>query len=334
MKKIKILNDKPLKSIHKKRILLAGATGYIGRHVAKELDQLGHTVTCLGRSKQTSGQNKINNYQIDITNPKKITNFIKVCPDFDVLISCIGSRSGAIDDAWNVEYRANINLLKLAVSKAIDQFILLSAICVQKPKVEFQFAKLAFEKTLVQSEINHTIIRPTAFYKSLSGQINKVKAGKKFIYFDNGKLTSCKPISEKNLAEYICECIDYKTRYNKILPIGGKGPAITPIEMGNTLFKLINVEPKFQSIPSKLFKIAEMSLSPLSIFSQHVKNTQQFLKIANYYATESMLVYNDKTKSYDQNLTPEYGDDTLEDHYKKLITADSISEELGLHKLF
>ena len=317
-----------------KTVLLAGSTGYIGKNVAKQLLLLGYNVICLVRSKTVSVPKSIKTFEVDITNSKKMNDFNKKCPEFHVIISCIGSKNGGVKDAWDVEYEANKNLLKLGVSKSINQFILLSAICVQRPKCEFQFAKLAFEKALMASKINYTIVRPTAFFKSLSGQVKKVKAGKNFIYFDDGNTTACKPISEVDLAHYICECIDFKARLNKILPIGGRGPAITPIQMGNMLFKLINKTPKFLSIPSKVFLIGEKTIAPFAFFSNKLKNTQQFLKIANYYATESMLVYDQKTQLYDEMLTPEHGNETLESHYKNLLLSKSIDDELGDHKLF
>jgi divinyl chlorophyllide a 8-vinyl-reductase len=54
--------------------------------------------------------------------------------------------------------------------------VLLSAICVQKPELAFQHAKLAFERALIDSGLAYTIVRPTAFFKSLSGQVDRVSA--------------------------------------------------------------------------------------------------------------------------------------------------------------
>jgi hypothetical protein len=47
-----------------------------------------------------------------------------------------------------------------------------------------------------------------------------------------------------------------------------------------------------------------------------------------------MLVYNHETSSYDETLTPEFGTDTLESHFKKLLAANREIDELGAHKLF
>ena len=81
-----------------------------------------------------------------------------------------------------------MHLLNAAIYSGINKFIYLSAICVQKPKLNFQFAKLAFETNLKKSNINHVIIRPTAFFKSLSGQLNRIKQNKKFIKFQDFQL--------------------------------------------------------------------------------------------------------------------------------------------------
>ena len=104
------------------------------------------------------------------------------------VISCIASRKGGVTDSWDVEYTLNKFFLNLCKRVGINRFILLSAICVQKPTLEFQKAKLAFETLLKNSTLEYEIIRPTAFFKSLSGQIDRVKKGKSFLIFGNGCL--------------------------------------------------------------------------------------------------------------------------------------------------
>ena len=295
---------------------------------------MGYRVICLTRGNKLPENKGIKVFKVDLTNSFEIKDVANALPKIDVIISCVGSHTGGIKDSWDVEYNANKNLLNLGLHFSIDQFILLSAICVQKPKLEFQHAKLAFEKLLINSGLNYSIVRPTAFFKSLSGQLKNVKSGKKFIYFDSGQNTSCKPISENDLARYICKCLSSKEKINKILPIGGPGPALTPIQIGHMLFNILGQPPKFKRIPSKLFTILANCLIPFAFFSKKVADAQQFLRIANYYATESMLVYNHQTSSYDETITPEFGTDTLESHYKKLLAKEHVINDLGAHKLF
>ena len=70
---------------------------------------------------------------------------------FDAILSCMASRIGDPEDAWAIDHQAHVNALAAARNSGVSQFVLLSAICVQKPVLAFQFAKLAFENLLVKS---------------------------------------------------------------------------------------------------------------------------------------------------------------------------------------
>ena len=75
-------------------------------------------------------------------------------------------------DSWDIDYQATLNLLNAARQNRAAHFVLLSAICVQKPLLEFQHAKLKFEAALqAAGDITYSIVRPTAFFKSLAGQV-------------------------------------------------------------------------------------------------------------------------------------------------------------------
>ena len=53
-----------------------------------------------------------------------------------------------MQDSWRVDYRATLHTLQAARGLGATHFVLLSAICVQKPLLEFQRAKLKFEEEL------------------------------------------------------------------------------------------------------------------------------------------------------------------------------------------
>ena len=75
-------------------------------------------------------------------------------------------------DSWAIDYQATKNVLETAREKGAQHFVLLSAICVQKPLLEFQHAKLKLEAALQSAgDITYSIVRPTAFFKSLAGQV-------------------------------------------------------------------------------------------------------------------------------------------------------------------
>ena len=297
-----------------KKIFVAGATGYIGINVVKSALQQNFSVVVATRKESTDFDLKDQNLKVlkISENDNSWTDYLQ---DVDVFISCIASRSGAPKDAHYVDFKLNKLLLEKAKDIKCSQFILLSAICVQKPKLAFQFEKLAFEKELQNSGLNFSIIRPTAYFKSLSGQIENIKKGKPYVYFGDGKLTQCNPISERDLSLFILSCITDENKWKKILPIGGPNQSLTPKNIGQMLFEIFEVTPKYKSFPTKILDAIRLLLMIASPFSGWARDKSELVKIAKYYATESMLVWDESEARYDSLKTPSTGKDTLEQYF-------------------
>jgi divinyl chlorophyllide a 8-vinyl-reductase len=252
----------------------------------------------------------------------------------DAVVSCIASRSGVAADAWRVDYQANRNLLQVADEAGAARFLLLSAICVQRPRLAFQHAKLAFEAELSRSGVDFTIVRPTAFFKSLSGQVERVRQGKPFLVFGDGTQTACKPISEADLARFMVDCLTDPGCRNEILPIGGPGEALTPRQQGELLFELTGTQPRFRHVPVAVFNAAIAALAPLGKLFPAAAAKAELARIGRYYATESMLVWDETRGCYDAAATPETGQETLRDHYARVLKEGMSGQQLGAQKLF
>ncbi len=300
----------------RKNVILFGATGTIGRAVANELKRQGHKVTCIVR-----GDKKVRSLRVERLHrlDRNSIRGLFLGKDYDAVISCIASRSGSKEDAWAVDFGINSFIMEAAKLAEVQQAILLSAICVQKPTLPFHTAKLSAEAEFIGSGLTWTIIRPTAFFKSLSGQIERVKRGKPFLVFGDGELTRCKPISDNDLARYIVKALNDPQMHDKVLPIGGPGPAITPKEQGEMLFELLGKEPRFRYVSLKWFDRIIAALDLAGKISKRAKAKADYARIGRYYATESMLVWDANAGGYDADATPEFGEETLREHYAGLI---------------
>jgi divinyl chlorophyllide a 8-vinyl-reductase len=268
----------------------------------------------------------------DLTTPGALREALG-SEQIEAVVSCMASRSGTPADAWAVDHDAQVALMEAGQAAGAAQFVLLSAICVQKPLLTFQQAKLAFEARLKSSGMTWSIVRPTAFFKSLSGQVARVQAGKPFLLFGDGTATACKPISDDDLAAYIIGCLTEADRQNRILPIGGPGPAITPRAQGERLFEMLGQEPRFKQVPFALMDVIAGSLGLLGRISPKLAEKAELARIGRYYATESMLVWDVAAGRYDAEATPEYGTQTLWQHYEALIRGDT-QVDLGAHAVF
>lgn len=329
-------------------VLIVGATGYIGKYVAREMLKRGYNVIAVAREKsgiggKSSVEQTMSEFPgasvllADVTDINSLTSSLQTRgANIDVVISCLASRNGGKKDSWKIDYQATKNSLDAGVAAGASHFVLLSAICVQKPLLEFQRAKLKFEADLESygNGLTYSIVRPTAFFKSLGGQVQSVKGGGPYVMFGDGALCACKPISEADLASFIADCLKDEDKIDKILPIGGPGKALTPLEQGQMLFRIVGREPKFIKVPIGIMDFVIGLLDNLTKVFPNLEDAAEFGKIGRYYAAESMLVMNPQTGKYDADGTPSYGTDTLEAFFDRVVQEGMAGQELGDQGVF
>ena len=297
------------------RVLLAGATGTIGRAVAAELARRGHAVMPFGREGVAALPGA------------------GLPAGLEAVVSCLASRSGAPQDAWAVDHAAHAAVLQAAVAAGVPRWVQLSAICVQKPQLAFQQAKLAFEAELAAAPLDWTVVRPTAFFKSLSGQVARVAAGRPFLVFGDGRLTACKPVSDADLARFLADVLADPATHGRVLPIGGPGPAITPLDQVAMLERLLGRAVPVRRVPLALMGAIIGGLSVAGLVWPRAREKAELARIGRYYATESMLVWDPAAGRYDAEATPETGTGRLEDHYAALLSG-KVADDRGAHAVF
>ncbi|CCD95371.1 conserved hypothetical protein [Bradyrhizobium sp. ORS 375] len=313
---------------------MLGATGTIGRATVHALLARGHEVVCFVRPRNDAMTIPGATVRTgDVTDPASLARDGFRGEPFDAVVSCMASRTGAPRDAQAIDYQAHVNVLEAARQAGVGQFVLLSAICVQKPLLAFQQAKLTFEARLMGAGLTYSIVRPTAFFKSLSGQVARVQQGRPYLVFGDGRLTACKPISDADLGDYLAGCLDDESRWNKVLPIGGPGPAITPLDQAEHLFALLGRKPTIRRVPVALLDVIIGGLDVARRIVPSLADKAELARIGRYYATESMLVLDPATGRYDADATPSTGNETLFDYYAELIRGEAAAER-GDHAVF
>jgi divinyl chlorophyllide a 8-vinyl-reductase len=140
---------------------------------------------------------------------------------FDAVVSCLASRSGAPKDAWAIDHDAQVVRWRRRRPQASR-----SSCCSRRSACRSRFWSSSVRnwpsrRGCSASGLTWSIVRPTAFFKSLSGQIARVRAGKPFLLFGDGTLTACKPISDDDLGRFIAACLIDPDKANRVLPIGG-----------------------------------------------------------------------------------------------------------------
>ena len=261
-------NDKSSKTV-----CVAGATGYIGRAVVAECVKQGYNTIALVRNATyiTSTEDGQDRYaesfkgaqvlEADVEDAAGLTNLIDQAvkesgKPVESIISCLASPTGTKREAYAIDYQATLNCLNAGRDERIQakHFVLLSAFCCRNPLLQLQQAKLKFEAEMAaQTDMTWTSVRPTAFFKSVSGQLEAIRGGAPYVLFGDGAVTQCNPIAECELAEYMVNTITDTSKHGKILNIGGPDEPLTNQMLGEMMYKSLSMEPKFVYAPTGLF---------------------------------------------------------------------------------
>lgn len=307
-----------MSSLTSKKVLVAGATGYIGRQVVKELVALNVPTIALVRSLNMPDKTKdlLTGAEIivgDVTDAESMKHLYSQYSPSST-ICCLASRSGVKRDAWLIDYTAGLNLLKAQETvksfnpESVDDkgnFVLLSAFCCGKPLLQFQFAKIELENQIKASKrVNYSIVRPTAFFKSVDGQVESIRKGYPSLFFGDGTCAA-NPISETDLAQFLVACAlqpDAIDMLNTSRDIGGPDvPAITKRQQIGLIYDALAVpeeQRKFLSLPVAVLDFVIGSFSNLESialalgqenFVEKFGDATEIAKIVRYYATEPMV---------------------------------------------
>ncbi len=158
-----------------------------------------------------------------------------------------------------------------------------------------------------------------------------MQAGRPYLVFGDGRLTATKPISDRDLGRYLALCLTDGDTRNRVLPVGGPGPAITNLDQAAMLGRLLGRTVPVRHVPVALMDGIIAALSLGGRVSASLAAKADLARIGRYYATESMLVWHDAR--YDAEATPEFGSDRLEDHFAAMLRGEA-GDDRGAHKVF
>lgn len=228
------------------RILLAGATGYLGGYIAKELVKRCYPVRALVRSPEKLKPNNIEvteMCQAEITQPESIKDS---CKNIDVVISTVGiTRQEDGLTYMDVDYHANMNLLFEAKRSGVKKFIYISVLNGEDLRhLKICDAKELFAEQLKMSGLDYCIIRPNGFFSDMAEFYTMAKKGRVYLFGD-GELR-VNPIHGEDLA---VACVDAIDQSDKEIKIGGP-QTLTHNEIAATAFEVLGSNPKVTYIPN------------------------------------------------------------------------------------
>lgn len=235
-----------------KRILVAGATGYLGGYVAQAFKRQGHFVRALARSPEKL--DRLDPFPDDIVTGE-ITcreTLENVCDGIDVVFSSIGitkQKDGLTFQ--DVDYQGNKNLLEVALRADVHKFIYVSVFNGPNlPHLGIAKAHEEFVEALRSSGIDFTVLRPTGYFSDMGQFLEMARKGRVYLVGNGGKRMN--PIHGADLAK--C-CVNALDNEEQEIDIGGP-EIMTYREIAELAFRTLGRPAQITAVPVWIMKVA------------------------------------------------------------------------------
>lgn len=231
-----------------KKVLVAGATGYLGQYVVRAFKEKGYWVRALGRSAEKLDAIAPLADELfigEVTDPGSLEG---VCDGIDIVFSSVGiTRQKDGVTYKDVDYQGNRNLLTMAEQSAVSKFMYVHVLGAEKLQhVAMIRAKQAFVDELEASSVDHTIICPTGFFSDMEEFLSMAHSGRVYLFGDGSNRIN--PIDGADLAAVCADVVEDEKRR---LDIGGPG-VFTYREIAELALDVLGRPQKITSFPKAL----------------------------------------------------------------------------------
>jgi len=260
-----------------KKILVAGATGYLGRYIVREFKQQRFWVRALVRDKKKLGEcgpfgePAILDYpdEIFVGEATKPDTLGRLCEGIDIVFSSLGlTRQKDGLTFQDVDYQGNQNILDQAIRAGVQKFIYVSVFNAHLMEhLAIVKAHEDFVMALQSSNIPYAVIRPTGYFSDISEYFKMAQSGRVYLIGDGSNRLN--PIHGADLAKVCVEAVESQ---NDEIPVGG--PSIySQKEIGELALSILEKPPKISTIPLGLAKAA---VTLTRLFSKHTADLFDF----------------------------------------------------------
>jgi uncharacterized protein YbjT (DUF2867 family) len=248
----------------KRLIVIAGATGYLGRYLVKSAHSRGYRVRALVRSEARLGDARPRCDEVFVGEATKPETLVGLCDRADFVMSSLGNRTLARKpDCFEVDFQGNLNILARAREAGVSQFVFVSVLGGSAsrrhvPQIE---ARERVVDVLRLGSMQWTVIRPSGFFNDMIALLDMAKHGRVWIPGSDARFN---PIHGADLAEVCLDAIGNADAYSREIPAGGPD-CLSMRDVGELAFKALGKPPRISAVPLWALRAAGTVIRPFNI---------------------------------------------------------------------
>ncbi len=248
------------------RVLVAGASGALGRLMVKEALARGHQVVALGRDRARLIASLPAEVELQVVERWSSDALAPALAECDAVLSSLGASVSPSMGAGRAGYLAvdwplNQALADAAASAGVRRFVYVSVAGHDDPEA----AKLAYYRAhervvahLGSLPLERVIIRPTGFFSALTAFVDMAHQGKVPQIGDGSARSN--PIADADLARI---CVDGLDGAPREATVGGP-EAHTRREMIEQAFAAVGRPPRISTVPPGVLRVMAKLMWPIS----------------------------------------------------------------------
>lgn len=253
-------------------VFIAGATGYLGRHLCEAFSGAGYSVTALVRDKSRAGELAADHLvEASATDPASLTG---VMEGADLVVSALGitrQRDGL--SYRDVDYQANLNLLAEAQRAGASRFAYVHVLGAdQMGAVPGVAAKADFVAALQAAPIASTVIAPSGFFSDMSDFFTMARSGRVWLFGD-GTLR-LNPIHGADLAAAVVEAVEARAPWRDL----GGPDTFTHEDLARLAFAALGKPARITHLPDVLRRATLAVIAYVT--PRHISGPAQFFLTA------------------------------------------------------
>ena len=254
------------------RVLIAGATGYLGRFLCAEYRRRGWHVSALVRSAKADASLPADTIvTAEATQPETLQGIMQ---GIDLVVSALGITRQTDGLSYrDVDYQANMNLLHQAMANGVKHFAYIHVLNADRmADVPLVAAKSAFVRALQAAELESTVIAPSGYFSDMEDFLGMARNGRVWLFGD-GQL-QINPIHGADLAEAVFDAVARKEAW---LDVGGPD-VLTHRDLAKLSFAALGTTNRVTFLPD-VFRRMALRLLP-RFAPRHVVGPAQFFLTA------------------------------------------------------
>jgi uncharacterized protein YbjT (DUF2867 family) len=232
-----------------KSVLLFGSTGNVGKQIAKEALRRGYNLTAVVRNSQKANELAEITKSVLIADVTKPDNLVGITNGFDIVISALGKSVSPNDKSkasfYDVDFAANVSILKEALSHSVNKFVYVSALHSERyTNLEYFKVHHEFSEKLKKSGLDYSIIKPPSIFSAYLDVVDMARKGRLVHLGKGDKRTN--PIYEGDLAVV---CVDSINSPKSEIEAGGK-EILTRKQINEIIQQHVNPSKTIPTIPT------------------------------------------------------------------------------------